>query len=63
MDANSPGAVSAQVVTLIVLWGLILVLVALSHRPTASTVRAPAKGARLLKPKTGDDCPWCAKAS
>jgi hypothetical protein len=59
MDGYSAGAVPAQVVTLVVLWGLILALVALCHRPTASAVRAPVKEARPLKPKTGDDCPWC----
>jgi IS1 family transposase len=59
MDGNSAGAVPAQVVTLVVLWGLILVLVALCHRPTASAVSVLAKVPRPLKPKTGDDCPVC----
>jgi hypothetical protein len=59
MDANSPGVISAQGVTLVVLWGLILVLLALSHRPPARAVPVSAKVPRPLKPKTGDDCPMC----
>jgi hypothetical protein len=46
-------------VTLVVLWGLILVIVALSHRPSVGVAPALARSRRPLKPKTGDDCALC----
>ena len=59
MDANSVGADLVQVVILVVLWGLILALVALSHPPQPQGMPVPAKKVRPLKPKTGDDCALC----
>ena len=53
--ADLPGTV----VTLVVLWGLILVMVALSHRPSVGVAPGLAKSRRPLKPKTGDDCALC----
>ena len=57
MDANTVGADPVQVVILVMLWGLILAWVALSHQPRLHQgVPVPVKKRTPLKPKTGDDC-------
>jgi transposase-like protein len=58
MDGNAAD-LPGTIVTLVVLWGLILVIVALSHRPSVGVAPALAKSRRPLKPKTGDDCALC----
>ena len=59
MDASGAADISGSVVTLVVLWGLILVIAALGHRSRVGVAPALAKSRRPLKPKTGDDCALC----
>jgi hypothetical protein len=59
MNGNAAADLPGTVVTLVVIWGLILVIVALSHRPSVGAAPALAQSRRPLKPKTGDDCALC----
>ena len=59
MDAIGATDIPGSVVTLVALWGLMLVITALSRQPRVGVAPALAKSRRPLKPKTGDDCPLC----
>jgi IS1 family transposase len=59
MDAYSAGFLPILVVIIVGSWGLLLVLVALSHQPLPQVGPVSAKKPRPLKPKTGDDCARC----
>ena len=59
MDAYSAGILPIVVVIIVGLWGLLLVLVALSHELRPQVAPMLAKKPRPLKPKTGDDCALC----
>jgi hypothetical protein len=59
MDANGAADIPGSVVSLVALWGLVLVIIALSHWPSVGMASAPAQSRRPLKPKTGEDCPLC----
>jgi IS1 family transposase len=59
MDGNAAADLPGTVVTLVVIWGLILVIAALSHWSSIGVAPALAQSRRPLKPKTGDDCALC----